>query len=280
MEISDSSADQPYKVQVSLHSQYKPLIKRGRSLDEQPSKSEFPSKRAAGESNLDLWLDGSLYPAETSTRKKPRFSDIKSLLEFVGDGHRGMLRYTNSLQSLESLQTRDLEVTQLRLRLDAMQTNFDALCSNVKVRETELLKEVEHRWSEYNILHRRSSNLIASHTTELSHLQKELDESIQAKEELEAKMHAIHSENEQRCHELIQSHCPELEAVQLKKKKLIPYGYRSQIRARKDIHCLSQSGGHAKSLRRLARMIIVPATVKQIQDENAANNTKQRLHSS
>ena len=50
-----------------------------------------------------------------------------------------------------------------------------------------------------------------------------------------------------------------------------------KCRARKGLPDLSQSGGHAKSQRRLAKSIIVGATMKRIQARNAETGSKQRL---
>lgn len=57
----------------------------------------FPKKRKASDNNLDLWLDGRIYPVDPSSGKQPRFHDVKSVLEFVGDGENGLLGYTHSL---------------------------------------------------------------------------------------------------------------------------------------------------------------------------------------
>ena len=56
-----------------------------------------------------------------------------------------------------------------------------------------------------------------------------------------------------------------------------PYGYRSQVRTRKDIHNLSQTGGHAKSQMRLARSILVPTSSQKAKENNASRGTKRRL---
>lgn len=91
-----------YKVQVSLHPKYAPLIQRGKNIDEQVPRSMFPEKRKAGESHLDLWLDGSIYPVDPRTGKRPKLNCLKGLLEFVGDGSDGFMGYINSLQSRPS----------------------------------------------------------------------------------------------------------------------------------------------------------------------------------
>ena len=56
-----------------------------------------------------------------------------------------------------------------------------------------------------------------------------------------------------------------------------PYGYRKQSRVCRDLHNLSQSGGHAKAQRRLARSIVAPTIVIAVQEGNVVNQTKQRL---
>ena len=61
--------DCPFKVQVSLNSKYQSLIVRGRLIHEQTPRSTFVEKRKRGDSNLDLWLDSSIYPLDPSTGK-------------------------------------------------------------------------------------------------------------------------------------------------------------------------------------------------------------------
>lgn len=56
-----------------------------------------------------------------------------------------------------------------------------------------------------------------------------------------------------------------------------PYGYRSVVRRRKDVHDLVPTGGHAKRSLRLARSIFVPATAKRVQKNNAETKSRQRL---
>lgn len=48
------------------------------------------------------------------------------------------------------------------------------------------------------------------------------------------------------------------------------------IRPRKDLAELSQKGGHAKAIRRLALSVIAPAMVKRLQQENAAGVSRRR----
>lgn len=56
-----------------------------------------------------------------------------------------------------------------------------------------------------------------------------------------------------------------------------PYGYHSVVRDRKDLSRLAPKGGHAKRMMRLARSIIVLATVNRIQTFNNTSGSKRRL---
>lgn len=117
----------PYKVQVSISGKYRPLILRGRMIHEQTPKSAFPAKRRAGNTNLDLWLDGKLYPAN-SFGKRPKFVDVKSVLGVFGEGENGMLGYTKSL--LNWRETLDLP-RQDSVENEKMRQNIDDLSSSL-----------------------------------------------------------------------------------------------------------------------------------------------------
>jgi len=80
---------------------------RGRIIHEQIQKSKFSERREAGYTNLDLWLDGKVYPLDPITKKRPQFNDTKSLLEFVGDGKDGLLGYACNLQSASNFSDDD-----------------------------------------------------------------------------------------------------------------------------------------------------------------------------
>lgn len=82
-----------YKVQASIGEKYKPLIICGGPLHEQTNILDFVEKRRNCDQNIDLWLDGSLYPIDPRSGKRPRINSPSSLLEFVGDGENGLLGY-------------------------------------------------------------------------------------------------------------------------------------------------------------------------------------------
>jgi hypothetical protein len=271
-----------------LNSKYTSLIRKGKLLYEQPQRSIFVEIRNAGACNLDLWVDTSIYPLDPETRKKPRFKDTKSLLEFVGNGCSGLLGYCKNLENSV------LEIQRLKSELQQQEQKreFDLFRSSLLQREREMQSqydtelhalrlEIQLLQDESSFHQRQCNNL----NQELLSRQRELSESVKTKKDLAAQLKDI-----QRGHrselQFLQAEFQNTKNIlnKLQKKygrmKLTPYAYRTQIRARKDLQNISQSGGHTKAQHRLARLIIAPATVKRIQEENAANHTRKRLHGS
>jgi hypothetical protein len=80
-DITNTSAS--YSTQVKLNSNYALVIKRGKLLESQGSRASFPEKRAAGETHIDLWVDGALYPANPTTNSPSCFTTTKEYLEFL-----------------------------------------------------------------------------------------------------------------------------------------------------------------------------------------------------
>jgi hypothetical protein len=79
-------ASRSYTPSCVLPPKYRPAILQGKRLADQTQRSEFAAKRRAGDTNLDLWLDGTIYPENPQTKEPPPFRDLKSLLCYVGDG--------------------------------------------------------------------------------------------------------------------------------------------------------------------------------------------------
>ena len=50
-------------------------------------------RRSLGETNVDLWLDGGLYPKDPLVGCHPMFRTLPSLIKYVGEGERGLLGY-------------------------------------------------------------------------------------------------------------------------------------------------------------------------------------------
>ena len=56
-------------------------------------------RRSRGETNVDLWLDGGLYPKDPLVGCHPTFRTLPSLIKYVGEGERGLLGYCKRLDS-------------------------------------------------------------------------------------------------------------------------------------------------------------------------------------
>lgn len=285
--VDDCSSGPPCKLQVFVHGKYRPCIIRGRMIHEQTSKFAFPEKRRAGATNVDLWWDGSIYPCDPRTGMPPNFVDHGSLLEFVGDGEKGLLGYALSLKSMGVSQRNESEIRTLRERIDELE-------SERRQESTELRREVQ-------LLKDRNSHLQSSLTglqKEIATLQSDLDESIQSEVQLESDIDLMNGEHARKLSSIDESHRVELQDVkfnfgntsktlstlqrQWKRKfsrlQSTLYGHRKLFRARRDIATLAPGGGQAKSSRRLVRSIIAPATIRAIQEGNATNRTKQRFY--
>lgn len=98
-DVANRGRGSGYTASVALDSKFAPIVKKGVRLDQQVSRLEFPVLRASGATNMDLWLDGNLYPTDPLTRKPPQFGTLKSCLEFLCHGESGLLGYTKRLVS-------------------------------------------------------------------------------------------------------------------------------------------------------------------------------------
>lgn len=115
MALSDvTNTCSSYIPQIKLPGKCAPLIKRGKSLDTQASRSSFPLRRARGESSIDLWVDGRIWPADPRTEEPPSFRSTKDYLEFLCEGENGMLGYTKRLKTGGSVQELETRVSTLQ----------------------------------------------------------------------------------------------------------------------------------------------------------------------
>ena len=117
-----------YRAQASLDPKYAPLIQKEIFLYEQISRSEFPEKRKAGSNNLDLQLDGGIYPPDAQTGKRLKFMYLKEFLEFVGDGEAGLLGYIKglALQNSESIRSDYIaQISIMKTKVLQLQTEID-----------------------------------------------------------------------------------------------------------------------------------------------------------
>lgn len=185
-----------YVPSVRLASIYALVLKRGHLLDERSSCAGFAARRANGEKNIDLWVDGSLYPVDLATSLHPCFRTLKEYLEFLCHGEGGMLGYTKCLGSLvTSLQLTvrgyEFDIHCLRQQHEECRRHIDNLKSTVSLLGEErerLVSELVN--SEATCTELRTSLLAAAEgfrATVVS-LQAELSKSKTAREDLQAKM--------------------------------------------------------------------------------------------
>lgn len=79
--------------------------------------------------NIDLWVDGRLYPTDPATQLPPTFSTVKEYMEFLCEGERGMLGYTKRLKAGEN--ARSMEITVLTLQSKV--TGYEAEIQQLRV---------------------------------------------------------------------------------------------------------------------------------------------------
>jgi hypothetical protein len=113
-----------YKVSATIAGKYAPLINRSRMLHEQMPKSEFPRIRESGATNIDVWIDGSICPHHPGSKKRPSFRSVSDLLEFVGEGKKGLLGYVESLSACNE--------SNLKFRIDEAERENCNLQANVR----------------------------------------------------------------------------------------------------------------------------------------------------
>ena len=97
--IEDEARCRPdvYHLHIEVHRDYERLCKRNRpNIISNISKENY---RLQGSKNIDLWVDGKLYPVDPLRKSTPPFIDVTSLLNFVRDGYAGLLGYTLNLQA-------------------------------------------------------------------------------------------------------------------------------------------------------------------------------------
>ena len=273
-------------------------------LHEQCPKAEFLDLRTCGTTNIDLWTDGSIFPSHLESSKRPSFRLVSDLLQFVGDGRNGMLGYIQSLCQSDSttqyhLQETEMEVLLMREQLQTLifsSSEKDRLLhfTRYELQSRVQLNEENHATlvandvlkDEVRTLREENERLLCSFESCMCVLNDRSKEEREERMKLELKLWVeIETLNE--------SHEKSLQAmgIELKRTKTTlrcrekrlenlvktPYGYRSVVRDRKDLSKLTPKGRHAKRMMRLARSIIVPATMNKIQASNNTSGSRRRL---
>ena len=275
-----------YIPQIKLHPRYAPLIRRGTNLDEQASRSSFPARRAGGETHIDLWVDGNLYPTDPATNSAPAFRTIKEYIEFLCNGERGMLGYIKRL----SAGTADSAVGDgYRKRAACLEETVVRLQSKVIAYEHDI-----QQWrllaNEFQNQARSMSDATARHNEERLQLQND----VRVLETVCCDLRALVAHSDVRAAEAAQYQGrvealeAELESCRDTCRKLedkmssmvqIPFGFRRRVHAgkMKNLDELVKGSGHAKRRRTLLRAQIQPSTVSQLQGINKRHGFKRRL---
>jgi hypothetical protein len=271
-----------YIAQIQLEVKYAPLIRRGKSLQEQVPKSSFSKRREAGETNIDLWIDGLLYPVDPSTESPPPFRTTKQYLEFLYHGEMGMLGYTKRLkllsdrkwlpkvQSLENdVVTLQLQVTeykhsiqQLRIQCQQLQAesfNMTAAASSHEEDRIRLLRRIESLEATCGEL--RELSLRNTVTTDgegarvggkVEALEEELSTCKIQYQQLEKKMQSMTE---------------------------TPQGLRKRVHGSrmKSLDELAAGSGYFKRRRTLLRAQLAPTVVSRVQRQNNQTGSRKRL---
>ena len=82
----ESNTKHYYKPQVHLHARYAPVYRRGIRKSELHSNAMFALRKATGDNNIDLWIDGSIYPQDPAIGLSPSFKNVKEFMEFTCHG--------------------------------------------------------------------------------------------------------------------------------------------------------------------------------------------------
>ena len=140
--LDEANIARAYVPSVVLDSKYAPVFKRGSRIGEgQNPRTCFPIKRKAGDTNIDLWLDGSIYPIDPSTSMPPPFRLLKAFLEFVCHGQAGILWYVEKLAGPNGYSTNFLRFLQQKVLDHNVSTNTEI--ERLKHYIGELLSELD-----------------------------------------------------------------------------------------------------------------------------------------
>ena len=255
-EITNIGKGSLYTAAVVLDSKFAPIVKKGVRIDQQPSKAEFPALRDFGATNIDLWLDGNLYPTDLVMGKPPQFHIVKSYLEFLCHGEFGLLGYSRHLVSTYNL------VKGLEQQLE--ETQVDALWKIVDLQNSiALLKQeldvANSGWTQ------RFEKLLAGSREEIATLKSEFDllrsRCVTLKEELYRNENSYNNnltmakeQGRQGAHEELMRLEQELMEAknailkfQRKIERMVNTPIGTQLRASKGLGELARTGGAAKA---------------------------------
>jgi predicted nucleic acid-binding Zn-ribbon protein len=310
-DVANRGRGSGYTASVALDSKFAPIVKKGVRLDQQVSRLEFPVLRASGATNMDLWLDGNLYPTDPLTRKPPQFGTLKSCLEFLCHGESGLLGYTKRLvstndaivgleQELEKARTDCIrEKVGLQNSVANLKSELDAANSRWAMRSADLLagstEEINMLKSESESLRSRCVALEDqlerneyNYRNNLLQLRQQGQEAAdQHAEEISLAMlqatHGLRQVREAHQQQLADGQHELTEArralLKLRKKieRMISTPLGAQLRASKGLSELAKTGGAARARIAKIRSLLQPRVVQSIHDGNKTSKGRKRL---
>lgn len=100
-------------------------------------------RRAEGDTNVDLWVDGHLYPSDPMHSYHPTFNNLSTFLQFVGRGETGLLGYCKrlSMHANDNLQWWIHQCQGLQQHIMSQQNNLASLESEVATLKEEMEKK-------------------------------------------------------------------------------------------------------------------------------------------
>ena len=250
MALQGVSEDKTYKIQAWIAGRYRPLITCGNPLHNQVSRSSFGERRKNCETNLDLWLDGNLYPLDPSSRKRPKFQSLAELLEYVAEGENGLLRYVKRLESSSGqtallVREKEIEIEFLRERCSKLTKLWGNETGELQALIVQLETELHNFKGRISLLHNEYEGKLLRMSNENEGLKLCLQVSDEKLQEIER----LHSSELSDLRNNLSSTVKEMLLLKKKLNRLVrtPHGIRQQVRRRKDLSELTLTGGHAKA---------------------------------
>lgn len=275
-----------YAMQISMDKKYAPAIRKGRIIEEQASRSSFPTRRAAGETHIDLWIDGSLYPPDPATDSPPEFTTTKQYLEFLCHGESGMLGYTKRLKIAGSDSDGNMR---WRPIADSLQSIVRSLEERVRGYENET-QQLQSQCHQLHVEVRTMSTAEACHIEERQQLESDVKTLESACLELKVLLTQAEStmgaeglryhEEVRVLEEKLKNCQADYDRVDKKCRSMVktPLGYRERVRKRmKSLHELASGSGHAKRRRTMVRAQLQPSIVESVQTSNRLGGSRKRL---
>ena len=243
-----------YIPHFALDTRYAPVMRRGSTQVELCMRSSFPTRRLRGDTNIDLWINGDIYPVDPMTGKPPPIKSLKEFVEFICHGEQGLRGYTQRLldHCVHGSTQEETRIQLAQLSEEVLQLRGEALASNSRAAQDVQLGRM--RCLE---LEKKCRDLQAE-------LQAVRDCHAQRVEQLERHVRGL-QEDVDRCQRRASF------------EKETPMGMRNRRRALRGIHELKPGSGGSKARVKLVRTVLQPDVVQFVVERNRENRKCSRL---